>query len=346
MSKTSQPRQAPIVRPRGSVAGFPQRDRKLADAELHPLISELAARVHHSVQDGLDLSGREIKWLGMLAAELDSLCQTSASNRFSARKSLQLLDMVSEHPDFSLEWLAGRECLEVGCGGLSPLGGMFPFLLAGAGRCTAVDLDSVVDASLATRALYTCLTTVLTRVMEPVIPHSADEILRRLETFDLQKLAVGDYHGIDQSRIWFRQSTLQSAGFSDASVDLMGSISFLEHPDDPGDIIAEMARIARPGAIATHAIDGVDHRIYADPKIHELEFLEIPDEKYSLVCNRIRPLAFPELFESHGFEVRKVQKTRVIEVPDEMRSRFIEPFRSMSSDMLECSRAIFHVRKR
>ena len=71
--------------------------------------------------------------LGILAAELDLRLRVPA-NRYSVEKSMNLLLMLQVHPDLGPDFhaLQDARCLDFGCGGLNPGGGLFAMLLAGA----------------------------------------------------------------------------------------------------------------------------------------------------------------------------------------------------------------------
>ncbi|MFN9703698.1 MAG: methyltransferase domain-containing protein, partial [Planctomycetota bacterium] len=55
--------------------------------------------------------------------------------------------------------------------------------------------------------------------------------------------------------------------FADGEVDACTSVSFLEPVADVDAVLAELARVVRPGGIVVHAIDGVDHASYGDAAV-------------------------------------------------------------------------------
>jgi uroporphyrinogen-III synthase len=61
--------------------------------------------------------------------------------------------------------------------------------------------------------------------------------------------------------------------------------------------------------------------------------------------NRVRPSEFVALFKRHGFEVVAFMPFETIDVPTKLRDQFIEPFRSMSADVLSVIGARLLVRK-
>jgi SAM-dependent methyltransferase len=288
----------------------------------------------------------DMRLLGNLWAHLDVHMQV-LPNRFSVRKSMLAYWMVRAHPDFKDSWLLGKTCLEFGSGGLNPGGSLFVFLLAGAARAIAMDLDDIESPQAATKALYHVLCAAMTKTCRPVIPGDPTEILARVSSFDVDKLAEGDMSGVDLERLRYLQQPITEAGLPEASVDLLFSNSVLEHIPDVDEVLAEIARVMAPGALGVHAIDGVDHRTYGNPNVHALEFLR-EDRDVSLLhgCNRIRPLDFVERFERHGLEVRSIAAPETIELDDATIASFAPAYRSRPRDVLETTRARFYLRKR
>jgi ubiquinone/menaquinone biosynthesis C-methylase UbiE len=131
----------------------------------------------------------------------------------------------------------------------------------------------------------------------------------------------------------------------DQSVDVVLSNSFLEHVEDIDGVIAEMARVTRPGGFGVHSIDGNDHRIYGDGGIHSLDFLR--QEAGGMVhgSNRIRPLEFPALFARRGFTFQQLIPRQTLRVTSALRASLAEPWRDMPKAMLRVKTGILVVRK-
>jgi ubiquinone/menaquinone biosynthesis C-methylase UbiE len=162
------------------------------------------------------------------------------------------------------------------------------------------------------------------------------DLLSNIASFDLAKLRAGDEAGIDPQRFTYLQNSAESISLPDGVADVVYSNAFLEHVPDMDAVARELARITRPGGLNIHGIDGKDHRHYADANIPPLKFLEISsNEPIVEICNRIRPLAIPAVFERHGFTVVEQEVFERIDVTDEMRMQFAEPYRSMPQDHLE-----------
>ncbi len=257
------------------------------------------------------------------------------------------LNNLAHHPDFETSWLKGKTCLEFGCGGLNPGGTMFAMLLQGAHSAYAVDLDEVESVPLACRALYTIAAAAVMGVDGADIQGDPEEILARVSSFDLEKLADGDPKGLDLERLRHIQAPIEDAGIPPGSVDVVTSNSVYEHLADPDEITAQLARLLRPGGLAVHAIDGFDHRTYANGQLHPLTFLhDETNEPLVHGCNRIRPLAFAEVFERHGLEVRGVLKGAKLPLDEVEIAALAAPYRDLPREHLEVARARFYLRKR
>lgn len=327
----------------GSIRSIPSTAHVGGEAQ------DLAVNLIHSLREhGVRGTPTYLRALGVLHAEL-GLRMRRHENRFSAEKSLMHLAALRAHPDVSDDFreLQGARCVDVGCGGLNPGGSLFAFLLAGAKCGLGVDLDDIDSQPIAVRCLYTVLCAVLTQACQPRIPAEVDDLLARVDSFDFAKLAQGDASGVDHSRLEFVQRPLGKAGIEPASVDILVSNSLLEHVSEPASLIADMAKIARPGSLSVHGIDGIDHRWYADPSRHRLGFLQ-EDPSATLIggCNRIPPLAFAEIFERCGFEVRGIYEGPRLELTSDEIGSFAPRFRDVIGDGREVLRARYYLRRR
>ena len=317
---------------------------KPLDIGTEQLIHNLRLRV---IRDDWSSSPRMNRLLGELAAEIEA--RPSPANRYSAQSSLRHLRNLLLHPDVTspcIPELAGTTCLDFGCGSLNPLGGMFAMLLAGAERGFAMDIDDTTSPRCAVRALFTVLAALMTGTTEPQVNATPTQMLERVGSFDIGKLAVGDTSGIDGERLWHIQQPLEQAHLPSASIDICFSDSVFEHIGSPDQIMAEMARITKPGGLAVHAIDGWDHRHYgnSDLSIHEFLF-DDSDAAMLHGCNRIRPLQYPAIFERHGFEVRAIVEGRRTPLSSEERGRLAPQYRELPQDVLEVTRARFYLRR-
>lgn len=333
----------PSPAPPGSVRSAP---RSRLNVPLDTLISELTRRVRAGEQADSTIVAR---MLGVLAAEIGA--RPDASDRYSPQASMIHLSNLLGHPDVTrpaLPELQGAVCLDFGSGGLNPAGGLFALLLAGAERGIAVDLDDIHSVPCAVRALYNLLCAAITHTVRPAIPGSSEQLLSRVQSFDIARLAAGDIEGIDEQRLCYLQKPLQAAGLGPGSIDLLVSNSVLEHIDDLDPVLAEMARIVRPGGLAVHAIDGYDHRHYHLPReISPHEFLfDASDDVLLHGCNRIRPMQFAARFEAFGFEVRRLEKSNLVPISDADHDRLAPAFRDLPRDHIEVARARYYLRRR
>jgi len=102
-----------------------------------------------------------------------------------------------------------------------------------------------------------------------------------------------------------------ATGLPDATIDVVFSNSVLEHV--PAGVIAacftEARRILRPGGIVFHSVNCGDHYAYADPRIHQLHYLQFSDRTWQrwnnhfLYQNRLRAVDFVRMAEDAGFTI-------------------------------------------
>jgi SAM-dependent methyltransferase len=98
-----------------------------------------------------------------------------------------------------------------------------------------------------------------------------------------------------------------------ASTDLCLSMGALEHYAPPAlrALVAEMARVVRPGGITSHIVDHRDHLWHADPTKDCFHHLRFPDRFWQriehnplLYTNRLLRSDYVEMLTEAGFEVR------------------------------------------
>ena len=194
--------------------------------------------------------------------------------------------------------------------------------------------------------------TVIELIAEPSLylepyPVDGEVVRRRFAGLDIASLLDGSADGLGSSGLEYRRVSAEATGLEAGVVNGIASRSFLEHVPDVDAVIAEMARISCSGAVGTHAIDGMDHRHYASSSIGPLDVLtEGSDEPLVHECNRLRPLAFVDVFVRHGFEVLEVQRHHTVEVTERARQQMVEPWRSMPTEVLAVVHAQLVVRRR
>ena len=323
---------------------IPPRPSGLPEVSLAHLTSELLARIRDGVlnSEGTVVVGCQIQDALQVALDIHL-------NRLSRRHYRDMYGVFYEWVEPIRPTLDGATIVELGCGSINPFGLLFLFLMVGARRCIAVDLDDIQDISRAVKAAAECAGMMLVDPKQLVgdYPITREQVLQNIASFDLAKLHAGDSSGIDVERLSYLQEPLEALTLQDGVADLIISNATLEHIDILDDTIGEMARITRKGGFGIHNIDGADHRRYWDPAVHPLEFLTVACDK-GLVhgSNRIRPAQFGPLFERHGFEVMSFLPHERVDIDTALRKRFAEPFRSMSNQVLTVIGGKLVVRRR
>jgi SAM-dependent methyltransferase len=239
--------------------------------------------------------------------------------------------------------------VEIGSGAINPFSLMFLYLMLGAKKCFCLEPDSLVNKPLILRNLAETVGKFIINP-EAVIgdyPITKNEILENISSFDLNALLNGNDEGLDPEKLVYLPESLFNNSIPDNTADVVISVSVLEHLPNIDETLQEIAKITKTGGYGLHNIDGIDHEYYQDSSIHPLQFLRVDtDAKIVGVCNRIRPLNFIEIFERNGFEILEIRPYGKLEVSQELRNSFVEPFRSLNQECLEVAQAYFLVRKK
>jgi len=316
-----------------------RRRETLSPFSLLELTDELVARL----RDGEKYS-EDFDWvLGNLLQEELEKAFDYHNNRFGRRRYYDLLRPILAA--IPRESLRGGTVVDLGCGRIHPFGFAFFFLLIGAERAFAVDLDPVEDWRRAAKNLATAASWMLLdskRILDPdSIPPR--EVLENLHGFDLPKLAAGDPGGIAQDRLVFLREDVYDLSLPEGTADAVFSNSFLEHMSRLDDLLEAFRRITKIGGWGHHLVDFSDHRIYPGLVESPFEFLKVEttDEMVN-GANRLRCGQFCALFEKHGFAVEKVETARHAPLTPQEQATLVEPFRSMSREDLEriCARIV------
>ena len=330
--------------PAGALISFAiEPDSKLAPFATEALLKELLARLR---------AGEIVRTREQSIAWADELTQVLAGqidvheNRFSNRRLedyfATFFSSLKVKPPIS-----NASFLDVGSGSHNPLAFGMLFVLLGARRAFAADLQPIQDerrAALALARIADILLTDPARIVRDFVV-SPEEIRNHLQGFDLPALRTGNIGGVDSSRLRLLVGSASQFPLEDGSIDVITSNSFFEHLEDPDEIIREMARVTAPGGFGIHNIDGADHAIYTEPDIHPLRFLCSADPGMVNGSNRIRPLEFPKWFEKHGFSVQEVIPLNTISVDTDLRKQFAPRWRKMPDEILQTIRGVLVVRR-
>ncbi len=328
-------------------AGEGGRSARLKPFPTIDLVRELLARLR-SDPGPVASSSRDVMTAAHLNMELEARLDVHENSFGRRRLASTCWWLLHKHRDV-MPNLAGASVLDVGCGGIHPLGLSLVFLALGAERAFGVDLDEIDDVSAATRAVARTAATMLTDPRSIILGHpiTRAQILHNLSCLDLGKLNLGDPEGLDRNRIWFLRESVHALSLPSDSVDLMVSNVFLEHVPKLDAALAEMCRVTKPGGTHVHLIDLQDHRNYLDPNLHRLAFLSEPlgpDLVHG--SNRERVSGLLRRFDAAGFDLLSTQVQDRIPVDVNLRETFVEPFRSMPTEELGVLRVWLALRKR
>jgi SAM-dependent methyltransferase len=135
-----------------------------------------------------------------------------------------------------------------------------------------------------------------------------NDTLRRLSQRPLESVdELGPRAGIR----YLAPCDARATGLPDASVDMVSSTFTLEHIPEPdiAAILAESARLLRPGGLVSCAIDMKDHYSYFDGRLGPYHFLGVSDRAWRLVNpplhhqNRLRLPDYRRLFAAAGLTI-------------------------------------------
>lgn len=360
MEETPKPK-SPASKPQGglpAVSAMPGLARP--DGALVSLRSEAQSELQHfsDWQIGMELLSRLSRepgrWqgskLGWLGAQLQFAFRSALDfhdNRFARRRYLDLYGVLHAHVRAKLP-LEGATFVDLGCGGVNPLGLLMVFLALGAKRGIGVDLDEVQDQGKAVMALADVAAHMIldSGSIAWDRPIAREQVLKNLASFDLAKLRRGEVDGVDPERLRFCRDSIYEMSIGDGEADVVMSNAFLEHIPDVRRGIREMARITKPGGFSVHNIDLTDHRRYGGER-GPLDFLtESEGAEMVSGSNRLRAHEFVNLFESEGFEVVQFAPRQPVGATEAMRARFVRPYRDMSLEQLDPMMLVIVAKKR
>jgi len=177
--------------------------------------------------------------------------------------------------------------------------------------------------------------------MKPTLEEHAGRALPELEERPLRSEDdLEERFGI----VYLAPRDARDTGLSEGSVDFTSSTFTLEHipRDDIAAILRESFRLLRPGGVASHAIDMMDHYSYFDDKVPRHHFLKHSDAVWRLVNpplhfqNRLRASDYIALFEESGLDIveRKLDDAKPEEREQVQAMKLAERFRGYDFDDL------------
>lgn len=197
--------------------------------------------------------------------------------------------------------------------------------LLGAQRVLAVDVQRYASAKSAPGVYRGVIESLPERLDSGALPDvlGADERAARAEELfpggDLSFPELG-------TRIDYRITDGRDLPVESATLDLICSISVLEHVRDTAHAYREMVRTLRPGGLCSHLIDLSDHH-HAEP----LDFLRYPDILWNCMTgrsagwtNRLRASQHLQAIEAAGLRVLDYEPRRIASPPppSALESRF------------------------
>jgi SAM-dependent methyltransferase len=215
--------------------------------------------------------------------------------------------MVKQLRDVGLD-IPGARLMEIGSGWYPTL--PLACLLVGAARVHTVDLNRLLKPDL----MRLCID-----ILGEQLPRLAS--ICRVELAEVEaryaRLRAAAAHSDDPATIsdgvieYRAPADAADSGLPDGSIDAIFSNSVLEHvpPAAIEHIHRASLRLLRPGGWIFHSVNCGDHYAYADPKVHQLNYLRFTDRQWAfwnnrfLYQNRLRAHQFVDAARAAGFEV-------------------------------------------
>ncbi len=297
--------------------------KKLLD---EPDAEQILAKLKSDYRNDYKFSWR---YLDQLSQRIDEINNHNVFCPFAAKRNQLYLNLLSTVlVKVNLE---GARVLDFGCGKDAPFSLAAILLANGASRAFAID---VVDADLpmACRALSRAATDMVVRPAEwRLSSRSAADIRARALAFDVFDVtpttvmpalaAMGLTHSV---------GSLEACADL-APIDLVMSVSVLEHVMDLPAVVATFARVVRPGGYMCHTVDFSHHgTMFA---AHEHQWQHLTDETLRYGVNRHRLSDMVRLFAAVGFDV-EIERHIVVPPDAAVRASLLPQFRDASDDDL------------
>jgi SAM-dependent methyltransferase len=235
-------------------------------------------------------------------------------------------------------WNETGRCLHVGPGGFLGMESLLSALL--------VDHVSSID-KFAFAIDYPDITPRLAeyRRIRDLIPEEAapgQDIDCSLSRFDALFQSRGDRFYLDTEKIDFRHPVdVCSMPFPAESFDLVISFAILEHVEDPGQAVSEIARVLKKGGTAYHTIITIDHRSFSSVDgFTPFSFRVYSASEWEAIAgrkfyqNRLLPVQWKSLFEEKGLRVERYAVGERVKLSDAALLDFHPDFTSFSREEL------------
>jgi SAM-dependent methyltransferase len=256
----------------------------------------------------------------------------------SLGKLIRLKDFIG-----SDRLLSCRSFLDFGAGKANPIGFSMLMYLNGVDRCFCVDQTTLMNPVYAAKANYNMLSDIALRPGNYAIDSQRVETIRsRIHNINIDALKAGDLDGALRSvgdKIIFVNSDIRDAAIEKNSIDIICSVSVLEHLDDVQSILLYLETIMSNDGAMAHFIDLRDHRARgrrAHKGFHNWSFLT--DYAINISTNRVRWSEFMNIFGELGLVVEKLGEVKE-DPPSDLRSHLREDFKNLSDEDLSIIRA-------
>lgn len=239
----------------------------------------------------------------------------------------------------------GKRYCDLGCGTYHPYGISAVFFLNGAASTIAMDLNDA-DQQRAAEALADLLCDCLCspeRWNWSGIP--TNDFLERVRQFDLGALRDGKLHeGIRGLPLRHVVTDIHDPVLEENCIDIMSSRAVLEHFLDFRVAADRLYALMRPGGVAYHHIDLVDHRAYGNAAYHYWSFLAEGEDWSDGLVNRLRSCEIRPHFEKAGFQILSYEN-RMGKMPEGFKDRVVGRFREMPEEELSVTGVLCVLRK-
>ncbi|MCG6533358.1 MAG: class I SAM-dependent methyltransferase [Syntrophales bacterium LBB04] len=151
---------------------------------------------------------------------------------------------------------------------------------------------------------------------------------------------------INQDRINLISAAFEEYPFDNQQFDFVYSNAFLEHVENPAEILSKIHQVMTPGGIMFHTIDLREHHTdtkYVQDKNTSVEFLAFSTEEWHLIhppgsihfLNRLRAGDYKKILEEIGFEIIEFVSAQEMKIDSGIYSQIHPEFHKYSLDDLK-----------